>query len=49
MTTSHGHLGDYLGCQGEGAKVQRPHQWPEGPQPSAGNRNKRAKLAVFLV
>ena len=20
MTTSHGHLGDYLGCQGEGAK-----------------------------
>ena len=47
MTTSHGHLGDYLGCQGEGAKG--PTNGPKGPQPSAGTRNKRAKRAVFLV
>ena len=28
MTTSHGHLGDYLGCQGEGAKG--PTNGPKG-------------------
>ena len=43
----HGHKGESSGLsRGRG---QRPHQWPEGPQPSAGTRNKRAKRAVFLV
>ena len=48
-----GHLGcpwTYRGLSGlSRGRGRRPHQWPEGPQPSAGTRNKRAKRAVFLV
>ena len=53
MDIQGGHLGcpwTYRGLSGlSRGRGRRPHQWPEGPQPSAGTRNKRAKRAVFLV
>ena len=43
----HGHKGESSGLsRGRG---RRPNQWPEGPQPSAGTRNKRAKHIVITI
>ena len=53
MDIQGGHLGcpwTYRGLPGlSRGRGRRPHQWPEGPQPSAGTRNKRAKHIVITI